>query len=273
MNITDKQFDFCLLIPCYNNIEGLILSLKSVIYYPDKFWVVVVDDGSQVPVDSEETRKRMGMSYPLTIIRNEKNEGITNALNKGLSWINENVITKYLARLDCGDMCNADRFYKQVDYLDKHPDTGLVGTWCIFENKKTSFRYRYTTPTDHEQIKKAMHFRNVFIHPTVVFKTSLLNKAGFYPSEFIHAEDFAFFWKLIKITQTHILSEYLVTCELNEDGISRKYRSEQLLSSARIVARYGTNPLLKIGGILRIKALSILSKQLLLRMRKLINRQ
>jgi glycosyltransferase involved in cell wall biosynthesis len=273
MDITDKQFDFCLLIPCYNNFKGLILSLKSVVYHPNGFMVVVVDDGSAVPVTLEAIKSEIEINYPLIIIRNEKNKGITDALNNGLSWIKENGKTKYIARLDCGDLCDSNRFYKQVDYLDNHPDTGLLGSWCMFEDKKSSFRYQYTTPTDHEQIKKAMYFRNVFIHPTVIFKTSLLNKAGFYPNEFMHAEDFALFWKLIKITHSHILNEFLVTCEINKEGISLKNRRDQLSSRSRVVARYGTNSLFKISGMLRIKALSIVPKQLLLRLRKLINRQ
>jgi len=273
MNIIDKQFDFCLLIPCYNNFEGLILSLKSVSYYDDRFMVVVVDDGSAVPVTMESIKSGIEINYGLIVLRNEKNKGITDALNKGLLWIKENGKTEYIARLDCGDLCDPSRFYKQIDYLNKHPDTGLLGSWCTFEDKKSSFRYPYTTPTDHERIKKAMYFRNVFIHPTVIFKTSLLKKTGFYPYEFMHSEDYAFFWKLVKITHSHILNEFLVICEINQEGISLKNRKEQLSGRAMVVARYGTNLLLKISGMLRIKALSILPKQLLLRLRKLINRQ
>jgi glycosyltransferase involved in cell wall biosynthesis len=272
MCITDKQLDFCLLIPCYNNIEGLILSLKTVFYHPDSFSAVIVDDGSEVPVTIETIKSKIKIDYPVTILRNEKNKGITEALNKGLRWIEDNANTKYIARLDCGDSCDPSRFYKQVDYMDKYPDTSLLGSWCVFENKKTSFQYQYKTPIYHEEIKKAMHFRNVFIHPTVIFKATLLKKTGYYPGNFMYAEDYAFFWKLIKIGSSHILDDFLVTCEINSEGISLKNRQKQLAARAKVIATYGTNFFFKITGMLRIKVLHILPKQLVLRLKKLSNR-
>ena len=122
----------------------------------------------------------------------------------------------------------------------------------------------------NDQIKKAMHFRNAFIHPTVIFETGLLKDVGYYPTNFLHAEDYAFFYQLIKITHVHILGEYLVTCEINDTGISLKNRQEQLISRGRIVMKYGTNPLLKFAGILRVYALRFLPKKLVLQLRKLV---
>jgi len=263
----DIQLDFCLLIPCYNNFEGLILSLKTVIYDPGRFMAVVVDDGSKKPVIASAIKAETKIDYPVIVLRNEKNMGITSALNTGLQWIEENTAAKYIARLDCGDECDPGRFYKQMNYMDKHPETGLLGTWCLFENKKLFFRYYYKTPLDHERIKKAMHFRNVFIHPTVVFKTSLVKKAGNYPYDFAYAEDYAFFWELIKSSPAHILGEFLVRSEINNKGISFKNRQKQLASRARVVAKYGTNPFLRIVGMLRIKALRLIPKQLALRLK------
>jgi glycosyltransferase involved in cell wall biosynthesis len=272
MSIPDKQFDFCLLIPCYNNIEGLIFSLKSVYYYPDRFLVIVVDDGSLVPPTIETIKSGANIEYGITILRSEKNMGIVHALNKGLEWIEKNITTKYIARLDCGDTCSPGRFYKQVEYMDKHPDTTLLGSWCVFENRKTLFKYHYKTPINHKHIIKGMHFRNVFIHPTVIFRASLLRKTGYYPENFAYAEDYAFFWKLVKQGPSHILDEFLVNSEITSEGISFKNRQKQLAERAKVITEHGTNSLLKIAGKLRIKVLHILPKQLVLRLKKLTNR-
>ncbi len=269
----DKQPDFCLLIPCYNNFEGLILSLKTVFYKAGHFEVVVVDDGSTIAVTNETIQSEIGIDYPVTVLRNEKNKGITDSLNLGLQWIEQYRHVQYIARLDCGDLCDSSRFYKQVDYMNKHPDIGLLGSWCIFEDKGSSFRYYYKTPIDHERIRKTMHFRNVFIHPTVIFRTSLLQKTGYYPSNFMYSEDYAFFWELIKTKPSHILGEFLVICEINKEGISFKNRQNQLAGRARVISKYGTNPLLRIIGMLRIKALSIIPKRLVLLVKGSINRQ
>jgi len=267
--IKSKSLDFCLLIPCYDNLDGLLFSLRSVTYYPDRFMVLIVDDGSVIPVTSASIRLGVKINFPLFILRNEVNQGITAALNSGLQWIEENEIASYVARLDCGDLCTPDRFYKQMDFMHSHPEVGLLGSWCVFEDRIKSFRYQYTTPTRDSEIKRALHFRNVFIHPTVVFETALLKKVGHYPTNFIHAEDYALFYKLIKITHSHILDEFLVICEINNKGISSKNRQDQLASRGRIVMEYGTSPLLKIVGILRLYALRLLPKRLVLPLRKL----
>ena len=268
--IRSKPLDFCLLIPCYNNFDGLLLSLQSIFYFPDRFLVVVVDDGSKIPVTSASIELGIKIDFPLVVLRNEVNQGIAEALNRGLKWIEEQNAANYIARLDCGDLCAPDRFYKQVDFMQHHPEVGLLGSWCVFEDGDKSIHYEYKTPTGHSQITKAMHFRNVFIHPTVIFQTKLLKEAGYYPTEFVHAEDYAFFYQLIKITYTHILNQFLVTCEINDEGISSKNRQKQLIARGQVIMQYGTNPFLKIAGLLRLYALRLLPKRLVLRLRNLV---
>ncbi len=264
-----RELDFCLLIPCYNNFEGLIESLKTVSYpVIDKYLILIIDDGSDQPVEAAAIKKVIGYDKPLVVLNSEKNEGITAALNKGLEWIEKNISPRYIARLDCGDTCTADRFTIQVAYMDAHPDIGLMGSWCWFEEKNTSVKYSYTTPTDHAAILKAMHFRNVFIHPTVMFRSSLLKKNRHYPADFAYAEDYAFFWRMIKLTQSTVLDKFLVTCEINREGLSFKNKNEQVLARWKVVKTHSTNPFLRIAAFIRLFILFIIPKQILLRLKK-----
>ena len=155
----------------------------------------------------------------------------------------------------------------QVQYLDDHPETGLVGSWCKFEEKETSLKYSYTTPTDHKAIIKAMYFRNVFIHPTVMFRSSLLKKVGYYPMGFEYAEDYAFFWKLILVSQSFILDKFLVICEINRRGLSFKNRSKQLTARWKVIDNFSNSLPLKIAAFIKLKLLHILPKGLALRLK------
>ena len=139
--IRSKPLDFCLLIPCYNNFDGLLLSLQSIFYFPDRFLVVVVDDGSKIPVTSASIELGIKIDFPLVVLRNEVNQGIAEALNRGLKWIEEQKAANYIARLDCGDLCAPDRFYKQVEFMQDHPEVGLLGSWCVFEDGAKSIHY------------------------------------------------------------------------------------------------------------------------------------
>ncbi len=267
--VNNKQLDFSLLIPCYNNLEGLQRSIQTVNYYGDRFIIVVVDDGSQIPVTPDDLKTKVEIDVPVVVLQMEHNRGITAALNAGLKWIEDNTHSKYIARLDCGDTCSKDRFLKQVEYMEAHPATGLLGSWCAFENRKGT-RYIYKTPTDERQIVRAMHFKNIFIHPTVMFRRNLLTQTGYYPDEFPYAEDYALFWQLIKISASHILAELLVVCEINSDGISLRNRRRQFSSRIGVILKYGTNPFLKLAGAIRITALRLIPQPLALRLKKLI---
>ena len=102
-----------------------------------------------------------------------------------------------------------------------------------------------------------------------MFRTDLLEITGFYPYGFNHAEDYALFWRLIRASQSAVLSEFLVTCELNEKGISHGNRPRQLLSRIKVVYRYGSNPFLVFLGILRTAILLLIPYRLLLKLKTL----
>jgi len=263
-----EEIDFCLLIPCYNNFNGLIVSLKSVVYPTDNFLILIIDDGSKETLTEERINKEMGIKKPIVILQNEKNLGITATLNKGLSWIEENAHARYIARLDCGDICIEERFTMQVQYMDANPDTGLAGSWCKIVDEEILFSYSYKSPKQHEEIKRAMYFRNVFMHATVMFRTSLLKRAGYYPAGFEYAEDYAFFWKLINISQAFVFDKFLVICELNKSGISYKNKSKQLVARGKVIKVFGPNLVLRIIAYIRLAILFILPEGVTLRIKK-----
>ncbi len=263
-----EEIDFCLLIPCYNNFSGLVVSLKSVFYSSSNFLILVIDDGSNQAVTVEGINTELDIKKPVVVLRNEKNLGITATLNKGLSWIEENTDARYIARLDCGDLCAEERFLTQVQYLEAHPETGLVGSWCQFQDKETLEKYSYKTPVQHEDILRAMYFRNVFIHPTVMFRRFLLEQSGYYPDGFEYAEDYAFFWKLIKIKQSFVFDKFLVVCELNKGGLSYRNKGKQLIARWKVVRTFGSNLALKITACIRLVLLFVLPKEITLQLKK-----
>jgi glycosyltransferase involved in cell wall biosynthesis len=263
-----NSLDFCLLIPCYNNLQGLLQSLKTVQYSPNQFLVVIVNDGSSEEINEEAIKLLTGPEVPLLVLDHEKNLGITAALNTGLKWILTNANTKYIARLDCGDTCEPTRFTEQVDCLQKNAELGLVGSWCEFIDRGTGENYIYKAPASHKEILREMHIRNVFIHPTIMFRADLLDRIGLYPVEYTYVEDYALCWRLIKLKQSFVIQKVLVHCEINRKGISYANRGKQLKARWRIVREFGIYKGLKIMGLLRLSLLFVLPKELILLLKK-----
>ncbi|GIV40177.1 MAG: hypothetical protein KatS3mg033_1977 [Thermonema sp.] len=126
------------LIPHYNNLEGLYKSLESISSHP-KVRVLIVDDGSraeQRPGEAE-LQKRFGQKMELVLLLNEQNRGIEHVLNQGLEYILRHFPDcPYIARLDCGDICHPERFAIQERYMDEHPEVALLGSGSIFMTTK-----------------------------------------------------------------------------------------------------------------------------------------
>ncbi|MBO9199009.1 MULTISPECIES: glycosyltransferase [Niastella] len=265
-----QKIDFYLLIPFYNNLPGLLHSLQSVQYDTDKYAVVIVDDGSVQPVTLDDLYKHISRDISIEIIQLPCNKGITIALNTGLQWIRQQNDALFVARLDCGDTCSPERFYHQVTFLKEHPPINLVGSWCIFKDHSTDIAFRYITPTRHKKIKRGMHFRNIFIHPTVMWRSDAMKDIPQYPDTFPDAEDYGFFYQLMQNGEVAIIPEYLVTTEINHKGISLSSRKKQLNSRIKVVKEYGRNRVLRYLGVLKLRLLLIIPYNLVFAMKRLL---
>lgn len=258
MESCPHKIDFYLLIPFYNNLPGLLHSLHSVQYDAAKYTVVIVDDGSTQPVTLDELYKHISRNISVEIIQLPCNKGITTALNTGLQWILKQDNAPFIARLDCGDTCTPERFFRQVAFLQENPRVNLVGSWCIFKDYTTNVAFRYITPTRHKKIKRGMHFRNIFIHPTVMWRCDAIKDNELYPYSFPDAEDYGFFYQLMRKGESAIIPEYLVTCEINHKGISLSSRKKQLKSRIKVVKEYGKNRILRYLGVFKLRLLLII---------------
>jgi glycosyltransferase involved in cell wall biosynthesis len=263
-------FDFYLLIPCYNNLEGLIHSLQSVSYFPNKFSVLIIDDGSSNAIKKEDILNHVPADFSFEIFRLSENQGITKALNTGLEILKERNNSTYIARLDCGDICDPERFYRQINFLENNSNIDLVGSWCLFKDFSTGASYQYKTATEHSKISKGMHFKNMFIHPTVMWRTEAMNKSGIYPEQFPHAEDYGFFYEILNNGKGAVIPENLVTCQILSRGLSLHNRKEQLRSRIKVVKCYGKSNIYKISGVIKLMILMAIPSKMALQVKHLL---
>jgi glycosyltransferase involved in cell wall biosynthesis len=263
-----QVLDFYLLIPCYNNVSGLKRSLDSVVYPRERYGILIVDDGCEIPL----TMDKLGNDLPESthILRLSVNAGITSALNTGLRWLEKRKDYRFVARLDCGDICCADRFRRQVTFLRTRPEIDLLGSWVQFRDFSSGLSYQYKTPVDQRRIVRGMHFRNLFIHPAVMWRASVLGRISRYPYDLPFAEDYGFFYKILEEGQAAILPEVLTICEINPNGLSLQYRRQQLKSRIKAVARHRKNNLLGWMGTLKLLLLLLVPYRMLLQIKSFI---
>jgi len=256
------------LIPHYNNIEGLLKSVSS-IGKDENVDVLIIDDGSFVKIEEDVVQNSFKANGLLFIKYLDVNMGIEHALNKGLEIILEKGYA-YTARLDCGDTCVFNRFKIQETFLKTNKEVVLVGSDVNFIDKQGKVLYNLKTPKNDTEIKKKMYINAMHIHPTIMFRNKILKSIGLYPVDFKAAEDFAFFFKIIQKYKVANINSNLVDCELNPNGISSIQRKTQAKNRIRIILKYFYFGFYPIYGLIRSVILYILPLKVLIFMKKVM---
>jgi glycosyltransferase involved in cell wall biosynthesis len=221
------------LIPVFNDAGRLAGTLHSLRDQGVPVVVVIVDDGSIPPIATSAP----AVGPDVVILRHDDNHGIERALNLGLQYIQSRGI-RYVARLDNGDHCAPGRLARQRAVLESDDDVHLVGSAVEWRDDGGRLRFTRTFPTSHEAIVRALHHTTAFIHPSVMFRTSVLSTVGPYSTDYPAAEDFEFFCRIARRHRVANLAETLVVTRFDPRGLSMRRRRAQLISTLRIQLRF-----------------------------------
>lgn len=218
------------LIPSYRNTyDEIKKTLDSIPTYID---VLVVDDGSDVSVS--DTLNYNICSYPNVMIhRIENNMGIENALKVGVDFL----VNKYefIARLDIGDENESDRFDLQLKALEDDSELVMVGSWASFIDADGKFLFTRETPVHDDSIRKRMYLNNMFIHPSVVIRSSAILLAGNYNDKYKACEDYDLFFRVMAYGKVKNLPKALIKYEVSDGSISSRKRLTQVFNRIRII--------------------------------------
>ena len=219
-----------ILLPHYNNVSGLQGTIGSINEEstPD---ILIIDDGSIERLDKSSIKYSGNVFFRFL----KTNSGIGTALNIGLDFAVSQKY-EYIGRLDCGDICHANKFTKQLNYLSNNKDIKLLGSWARIVDDKGVFKYNLKHPVDYETIKRKMYQNSMFVHPTVIIRTEILSTTGNYPFKYRRAaQDYAFFFKIIRQFKSENYPEILLDYVMSNDSISYKNRKLQVYHRIRIL--------------------------------------
>lgn len=223
------------LLPHYNNTNGLELSLKSLLKESADFTLFIIDDGSADLELIDQLLEKYRNFFEIVLIKSESNKGITAALNKGLLHIKNLKVYAYIARFDAGDVCLNNRLYTQKEALDKDKKLGMVASWVRFVDMDRNKLFDFKPPIRHDKLKKVIHLYNPFVHPSVMLRVEVIEKLGLYTYNYPALEDHAYFFRVIKNFKVAILPKFLLEYEINPNGISSKFRRAQTKSRIKLL--------------------------------------
>lgn len=243
----ETTISFSVLISVYKKekAEYLKQALQSVINQTLKPKEIVIVKDGPLTKELDECIENFQRQHPklFKIITFKKNRGLGLALRDGVKACKY----EYIARMDSDDMSKPDRFEKQFNYLQKHPETALLGTWITEFSKDENNPDTVTKlPCIHQAIIKFAKRRNPFRHVTVVFKKSAVIQSGNY-RDFLWFEDYDLF---VRILQKGYIAanipECLVNVRADKDMFARRggwqylkqdYRFQKLLLKTKFIGK------------------------------------
>lgn len=171
--------------------DAVVSSTTAQTRPPDE--VVLVQDGPVPDALAAEIKHLVG-SLPMPVVHLElpANIGLGPALDAGLAASNHEIV----ARMDADDVSAPERFEREVAVIEAGAD--IVGSGLLeFGTSTADVVGRRTPPTDPDEIRRVIRFRDPFNHPTVVYRRSAVLAAGGY-TDMALLEDYLLFTRMVE---------------------------------------------------------------------------
>ena len=213
--------------------------------YQDFEFIIVDDnpDDSNLLATLHEYAKK---DARIQIIENSENIGLTKSLNKALRVAKGT----YIARMDADDISEIERFSIQAEYLDVHKEVSLCHTnYYSFGEYEGQKELYYSGEV--KEFQNLLVWTNPIAHPTVMFRSELLNlRTPFYDEHYRSAQDYELWTFLtLKGVQFAYINQPLLRYRISNTQITRNKTSNQSGNSIGIRRNYIFKRLCQLGVI------------------------
>lgn len=187
-----EDIKISIIMGIYNCEKYLDESIESIINQTFKNWeLIMCDDGSKD--NTYNIAKNFEKQYPkkIKVIKNEKNLGLNETLNKCLKLAKG----KYIARQDGDDVSISNRLEIEYDFLEKNPQYALVSAKMSFfdEGGEWGELTVKQQPDKNDFVKGPP-----FAHAPVLIRKEVLEKVGGYTvdEKLLRVEDYHLWFKI-----------------------------------------------------------------------------
>lgn len=216
------------LMPAYNAASFIKEAVESILAQSwTNFELLIYDDASTddtVSIIESFNDKR------ISLYKKEKNKGYTDSLIHAVV----NAKGVYIARMDSDDISDFSRLEKQVSFLEKNKDYGIVGSFVeaiLPDGSKQVWNF----PEEDKVIRCYLIKDSPFAHPSVMIrKEVLMNNQLNYDIHYEPCEDYKLWFELLKVTKGKNLAEPLLQYRLHENQ-TIVLKRELLFSNSNII--------------------------------------
>lgn len=195
----NKSVEVAVILCVYKNdkLDFILEAMNSIIHQTYKHVSIYIFQDGPVSIDIKCYLDELSVLPNVTLLVSENNVGLAVGLNSLIDIVMADGRAKYVARMDSDDISRLDRFEKQVRFMEENPTVDVSGGYCREFGAKFALSEK-KVPLEHIDLVDFSIARCPFIHPTVVFRTSLFNDGTRYPTHTSMTEDMALWLLLIK---------------------------------------------------------------------------
>ena len=236
IEFNNQMKNFSVLLSVYKNdkAEDFRIALQSITtkqtVKPSE--VVLVIDG---PVTDEINKviSEAASAAPewYKIIRFEQNQGLGVALQKGMEAASNDIVM----RMDSDDIAVPDRFEKQFQFMESHPNVAVCGGQIDeFIDDINNIVGRRVVPCSNFEIYRYMKSRCAFNHMTVALRRSKILKVGNYQPWFWNEDYYLWIRLMIAKCEFANLPDTLVHVRVGKEMYQRRGGMKYFRSEADI---------------------------------------
>jgi glycosyltransferase involved in cell wall biosynthesis len=220
----------------YNGERFLRLAVDSILNQTfSDFEFIIIDDCSN---DSSAAVLNRYDDARIVRLTNESNLGLTHSLNRGLAAAHGT----YIARMDADDVSLPQRFQRQIEYMEQHPDIGVLGTNAVYIDGENRVLYDgqplYRQLPTPEYMPWALLWYNPLAHPTVMIRREVLLKHKLsYDTQFYASQDYDLWTRMAHFTQLAALPDVCLHYRILDTSISRSQTHKQLATQWTVMQR------------------------------------
>lgn len=165
------------------------------------FEFIIIDDGS-----TDDTREYLNSLNDERIkVIHQDRQGQGAARNIGINMCK----TEYVAMMDADDISADNRLEKQLNYLHRHPDIGMLGTQIGYISSGSRSGFSPFLPNNHEAIAKHLLLgQHAMCNASIMCRTKILKNVGGYRIGEL-GEDWDMFLRMSEKTRLANLNEIL----------------------------------------------------------------
>ena len=233
------------LMTVYNSNKTLKDSIEAILNQTYKsLELVIVNDGSndggeETILDYQKKDKR------IKFINRKINKGRLYSLNEALKYCT----SEFIFINDSDDISQLDRIEKTMDFYNKLSDKehcGLIGGSAETKNLKTGETFEKINKTgflkhntDGKLKKSKIYTINPFVHSSIMYKKSALQKIGGFDKNVTSSIDYFTIVKIANMYNIYTLQDILVTRQITgENFFMQKNITEKNKENGKIINKW-----------------------------------